>query len=924
MTYCAYGDSGRHLADAYLGDAPAKADEERPSFALPGDRPHYAPDRSADVRHVHLDVTLDFERQTVSGAVTTSFAALFEEVRKVVFDAADLEIQRVTLAGGNTALDHWSEGERLHVRLDRAYRYGEEFGVVVAYTVRPRSGLHFVGPDEGNPDRPVQAWTQGQPESNHYWFPCHDSPNDRATTSLDATVPARFFALSNGQLTGVDENKQHRTKTYHWRHDVPHPAYLVTLVVGEFVELRNSWRDVPVNSYVRAGREADGHTMFDKTPAMIEFYSARFGVDYPYEKYAEIVPELFTGAMENTSATTHSFRLLPDKRASLDWKPDPVVAHELVHQWFGDLLTCRDWGHIWLNETFATYFQMAWMQHDEGEDEYRMDLRDNLKAYLDADARGRRPIVYNVYRKDGQELFDRHVYQKGSTVLHLLRFALGEEPFWRAIQEYARRNRGREVVTSDMERAIEETTGRSMARFFEEWVYGAGHPEFKVTYSWDDEHRMARVNVSQEQARNGKGTVFHTPVEIAFAVPQAEGARADDPDTKVDVVSFRVGLEEAEQAFYFPLARRPLMVRFDPGSRIPKTLDFERPADLLRFQLRRDEDVLGRIEAAEGLGKLGDPRSVDALAQALLDEPFWGVRAAIAEALGRQRSERALEALLVGLKQVQEPKARRAIVAALGEFRAPEQTALATRAAAALESILQVGEPSYFVEATAAHALGRTRTPGAHDQLVAALVRPSWNETIRTGVFSGLGDLGEPRVVDVVTQWLLDRTKPMDVRQAAAAGLRTLAATRRLEPGEAHARAVDAACAALDDPWEMVVFGALGALAAFGDPRAIPAVRRYIDRSLDNRGVRVARETLAAIQRGQARDQEARRLRTDLDEVREESRKLRERLAALEARAEASGANGHATSKARGRTAADGASATPRRRTRTPAGSGAN
>ncbi|HEV7128606.1 MAG TPA: M1 family aminopeptidase [Ktedonobacterales bacterium] len=884
MKYCDYGDQ--------LSAGTGADDHDRPGFALPGDQPHYAPDRPADVRHVHIDVALDFERKMVSGTVTTSFAALFEQVREITFDAAELDIQRVTLADGTTDLDHWSEGERLHVRLDQAYSYGEAFGIAIQYAARPRSGLHFIGPDAGNPDRPVQAWTQGQPESNHFWFPCHDFPNDRATTSLRVTVPARFMTMSNGRLEGVDEQRAAGTKTYRWRHDVPHPAYLVTLVVGEFVELEDHWRGVPVNYYVRAGREADGHTMFDKTPAMIEFYSTHFGVDYPYEKYAQIVPELFTGAMENTSATTHSFRLLPDPRASLDFKPDPVVAHELVHQWFGDLLTCRDWGHIWLNETFATYFEMAWMQQDAGEDEYRVEVRNNLRAYLAADARGRRPIVYNVYRKDGQELFDRHVYQKGSVVLHLLRFVLGEEPFWRAIQVYAQRNRGREVITADLERAIEETTGRGMARFFEEWVYGAGHPEFQVTYAWDDEHHMARIGVTQKQAREGKGAVFHTPVDIRFGVPTSD--KATGPNAKVESVSFRVQLEEAEHTFYLPLAHRPLLVRFDPGSRVPKTLEFERPADLLRFQLRRDDDVLGRIEAAEALSKLGDPQSVEALARALLDEPFWAVRAAIAQALGEQRSERALDALLAGLKQVAEHKGRRAIAAALGQFRAPEQAALAERAAGALEDLLQAGDPSYFVEAAAAEALGRTRTGHAFDRLVGLLDRPSWNQTIRAGAFAGLGELGEPRAVEVVATWMLDRQQPMDVRASAAAGLATLARTHRIEPGEAHARAIDAAGAALDDPWEGTVFQALGALSAFGDVKAIPAIERFIAHHVDSHGIRVAREALLAIRRGHSRDQETRRLRTDVDGLREDNRKLRERLVALEAQSGANGShNGH-------------------------------
>jgi aminopeptidase N len=873
----------------------APRDGGPPDFALPGDRPHYAPDRPADVRSVQIDVALDFERKAVSGSVTTEFTALFEQVREVRFDAAELQIERVSLAGADRDLEYWSDGESLHVGLDRAYRHGETFGVVIQYHAQPRVGLHFVGPDEGNPERPVQAWTQGQPEYNHYWFPCHDFPNDRAVTSLFATVPERFFALSNGRLEGVDEYPEHHTKTFRWRMDVPHPAYLVTLVVGDFARVADRWRDVPVDYYVRPGREQDVPYMLDKTPAMIEFYSQRFGVDYPYAKYAQIVPELFTGAMENTSATTHSYRLLPDERARLDFSPHPTVAHELVHQWFGDLLTCRDWGHIWLNETFATYFEMAWTQHDRGEDEYRIEVRNNLRVYLAADKRGRRPIVYNVYRKDGGELFDRHVYQKGSTVLHLLRWVLGEEPFWRAIQTYARRNRGREVITADLERAIEEATGRSMGRFFAEWVYGAGHPEYEVEYSWDDAHMLARVRVQQRQARDG-GTLFHTPVELRFAVPRADSAEED----ATDQLSFIVELEEADQTFYLPLARRPLMVRFDPGSRIPKTLKFDRPAELLRFQLRRDEDVLGRIEAAELLGQQSDPASLDVLAQALVDEPFWAVRSAIAQALASQHSERALEALLAGLNQVDEPKARRAIVSALGEFIAPEQDELARRAADALYALLQREDPSYYVEAAAATALGRTRTPEAFDRLLPLLERPSWLEIIRTGVFNGLGELAGPRVVNLLAEWMLDRHKSMDVRAGAATGLRTLVATKRLDPGEARTRAVEALCAALSDPWQMTVTPAIGALEDLADPRAVPALERYIAGSVNSRGIRAAREALRAIRRGATRDEETRRLSAALDEVREESHKLRERLAALEAQSapERGASNGHVEASA--------------------------
>lgn len=879
MRLCGFGDLARLRRDTGMSEPP----ESGPAFALPGDRPHYAPDRPLDIRHVDIAVTLDFDRKQVRGVVTHTFATLFDEVRVATLDAAELHIEQVTLADGATPLEWWSEGEKLRIQLDRAYTYGEQFGVRVTYWAQPRTGLVFVAPDAGNPDLPVQAWTQGETEYHHFWFPCHDFPNDRASTTLAATVPAAFFALSNGKLDGATDNGD-GTKTYRWRQDIPFPAYLITLVAGEFVEIKGQWRDIPVNYYVRAGREDDGRRMLGRTPAMMEFFSQRFGLDYPFVKYAQIVPELFLGAMENVSATTHSYRLLPDKRASLDYKPDSVVAHELVHQWFGDLLAVRDWSHTWLKESFATYFESVWMGEEEGEDQLRIDMRDNLNLYLAADKRGRRPIVYNVYRKNGNELFDRHNYEKGSRVLHMLRHVVGEAAFWRGMQLYARRNQGREVITADFERAHEEASGRSLAQFFEQWVYKAGHPEFKVSYSWDDERKLAKLTVAQTQEITEQTPVFVTPLDLAFFVPERDGEQPGASDAFMEPQVIRVQVEQAEQTFYIPLARRPFGVRFDYGGWLLKTLEFEPPAELLRFQLRRDPDINGRIEAAEALGKLGDPESLAALEQALLSELFWGVRQAIAAAIAGRKSERALETLLQALKSVDEPKARRGIVAGLGEFRAPEQADLAGRAATALTELLAQGEPSYFVTAAAALALGKTRAPGAFETLLKYVETPSWNETIRGGVFGGLGELGDPRAVETLATWASDRTKPMDARAAAVAGLRILAGTRRIDPGEARTRAVEAVAMALSDPWEMAAMAACGAAAAWGDQRALPALRQVVANSPDQRPVRLAREAIAAIERGDSAHEETRQLRADLDALREDNRKLRERLDALEAK----------------------------------------
>jgi aminopeptidase N len=884
--------AGAHVQSFDETDAHARSD-----FALPGDRPAFAPDRPADVRHVELDLALDFAERAIRGSVTTTFVALFEEVCAVTFDAAELDIDAVALASdldtgavshtveSSALLAFWIEGEKLHVRLDRTYRHGESFAVRVHYCARPRIGLAFVGPTDGNPELPVQAWTLGETEYHHYWFPCHDFPNDRASTTTRVTVPTGFFALSNGRLGEIRAN-DNGTTTFCWHMQVPFPAYLVTLVAGEFSELSDTWRDVPVHYYVPHGREEDGRRMMGKTPAMMEYFSARFGVDYPYPKYAQVVAEMYLGAMENASATTHSYRLLNDERAGLDHSAESTVAHELVHQWHGDLIAVRDWGHTWLKEGFATYFANTWTQHEQGEDHFRTQMREELRGYLQADARGRRPIVYNVTRKNADELFDPHNYDKAACVLHLLRYVVGEEPFWRGIQLYTQRNAGREVVTADFERAMEEATGRSLARFFGQWVYRAGHPEFKVSYAWEEEQRVARLTVAQVQRVDERTPLFATPVEIAFMVPEKapkrRGTRVQPVGTSL--TTFRVQVDETQQTFYFPLPQRPLAVRFDQGGWLPKTLEFKRPAEMLRHQLTHDPDVLGRIEAAEALGKLNDAQSFAALEQALLAEPFWSVRVAIAAALGSQKSERALGALTSALAHTEHPKVRRALISALGNFRAPEQQTLAERSAAILVGVLERGDPSYYVEAAAATALGKTRTPGAFEHLVSRIDTPSWLEIIRGGIFAGLGELGDPRGAAVLTSWLLDRSRPMDARAAAAVGLWELANTKRIDQGEARTSAIEALIAALDDPWEWTVRFAISALRAWGDVRAIPALECLIERSADERIIRAARLAILRLQRGQSSSDEARRLRGDLDELRAENRALRERLAALELR----------------------------------------
>jgi aminopeptidase N len=888
------------LQDGYslylLGESIHAPTPRARSFELSDDHMQYAPNRPADVKHVKLDITLNFEQETVSGTVYTTFSALYDDLKTITFDAVELHIERIKLENGKELA--FSVGEKkLIVTLDRAYRYGEEFTIEVQYYAKPRTGLHFMKPAPEDPTRPVQAWTFGQPRYHSHWFPCHDAPNDRATTEIIATVPAQFITISNGDLLSVNDHGT--TKTHHWRHNIPHAMYLISLVVGDFAVIEDSYKSIPVTYYVRPDRKDDARLYMGKTPEMIRFFSEYMGVEYPYTKYAQTVVEIYTGAMEHTTATTHGFTLLLDKRASLDVDLVSVVAHELAHQWFGDLLTCRDWSNAWLNEGFATYFEELWGEYDLGTDYFKQSMLSLKQKYLGEDAHYRRPIVYHVYHDDGFELFDAHLYEKGAWVLHMLRHQLGEAAFKRAIHAYISRYREREVITADLERTFEDVTGRSLAQFFQQWVYSGGYPAFEVNYSWDSEHSMAKVKIKQTQHIDDLTPCFVTPVDLAFTIPASDEAAKDENTPETRTISFHVTVGEdgqVEQTYYMPLEREPLMVRFDPNGWLLKTLKFERPSKMMHYQLEHDPDILGRIEAAQTFGEIAGDESIAALKQALLTDPFWAVRNAAATALGVIGSRKAQDVLLQALQELdptQFSRVRAAIARTLGKFQAPAQAELAERSAQALSALLEKGDISYVVESASASALGRTRAPGSVDQLLKLIARPSWMNMVQSSIFIGLASSGEDRVVEYIASYL-GATHTFDgrseanhptMRSAAARGMLTLGENQHLYSEEARQRAVTALIQAVEhDTWEPVRAICARALMSLGEKRAIGILERVSRHELASRAQRDMRVAAYTLRTANKTDEQLKQLRKDLDQVREENCKQREQLESLEAR----------------------------------------
>jgi aminopeptidase N len=837
----------------------------RRPFSGPHVPARFARERTYDVKHIRLRIRIREKKKWVGGTATLTLSPINDGFRKILLDAAELRIRSVRLVGAPRLrsprrLGFSTFDDRLEIDLHRKYRSGQELRVAVDYETVPRKGLYFVEPERGERRKRVEVWSQGQDEDSKFWFPCYDFPNDKATSEVVVTVNRKFFALSNGELLSVREDRRRGTKTYHWHENHPHPAYLTSLVAGEFVEIAEEWNGLPITYYVNPAERDKVMRSFSRTPDMMEFFSERIGYPYPYEKYAQICVSDFTfGGMENISATTLSSLTLHDERAHPDVPSERLVAHELAHQWWGNLLTCKEWSHGWLNEGFATYFDALYTEHYRGKDEFHWQLLDDREQYFEEDREDyRRPLVERKYT-DPLDLFDRHLYEKGGLVLHMLRFQLGDDLFWKALRHYCRKFAYQNVETNDFKTAIEEATGKPMDPFFGQWVYKAGYPEFQVSWEWSE--GMVCLRVRQIQKVTDDTPVFRTPVDVEIA----GGGRPR---------RHRVELEEQDQSFYFPCRSRPRMVRFDPEGWILRRLDARKSKEEWMYQLSRSANAMGRIEAADGLARFkGDPEVVRALAVALAGREFHGVKSRAARALGELGTANALEALLESTKE-KDSRARREVAKALGRF-GSEATAVA-----ALNRFLEK-DPSYFVRAEAARGLSRTRARGAYGKLVRALAQRSHREVVASAALEGLAELEDRRAFTHARR-LARQGRPRFVRAAAFRALARLASVHPAEASSVRRLLLDA----LREEGYFVKLAALVALGRLGDAAALPEIRKIAEGDLHARLRKAARESAEKIRRGKDGDGALAGLRRELDGLREENRSLKDRMAELEARLE--------------------------------------
>lgn len=523
------------------------------------------PPRTFDVQHYIIRTNFDHPNKTVIGETTIQLKPIVDNFKEFALDAVGLQVQSVTLEKANVSLPFNTKNDKLNITLDQNYGRSETIAMRIKYrAVKPRAGITFVNAKTiGKIVRPAQIWTQGEPEENRFWFPSYDFPDDKATTEQFITTSADETAIANGELVDVKTNPK-GTKTFHYRMTVPHSTYLVSLVVGKYAKATDTYNNIPLGFYVYPGTESVVPRAYGKTKKMMALMEELTNVKFPYNKYDQTVVGDFTfGGMENITATTMAdTEIYAAEKSDNPRDTEVLVMHELAHSWFGDLVTCKDWSNLWLNEGFATFFESAFLEREYGRDAYLNEMRRNAAQYFIEELFVKHPLL-NPRAQPNILLFDATTYKKGGFVAHMLRETVGDEMFWKSLNNYLNKHRFGNVESSDLQRAFEETTGKNLDWFFDQWVRKAGFPNLLINPVYDGITKKLTLNIKQTQKPDSQTPeVFRFNAEIGFVTPAGEKTE-------------KIEMNAREQNFTFDLAAKPTRIYFDKREQVLKKVEME-------------------------------------------------------------------------------------------------------------------------------------------------------------------------------------------------------------------------------------------------------------------------------------------------------------------------------------------------------------
>lgn len=833
---------------------------------------HWGRDHQIDLIDTRLDLRLDPAVVRVEGSVTLTFTPVVPKLQRLHLDAERLTITVVkdatghdlTFTGGDNGLD---------VEFNPPLSPPETTWIRIEYRGEPAMGLYFIPSVKEDPEKAPIIWSQGEEEDNRYWFPGYDYPDDKGTAQINITTPQPYVVVSNGALARQDDNPD-GTRTFHWVEKIPISTYLIALAVGEFDSLVQKTIDgLPVTYYCRKGEGEKLQRSLGETPGMIEFFAEKIGVPFPFEKYAQaIVPDFVYGGMENASLTIENERVLYGPEAADFYRDgaNGLVAHELAHQWFGDLLTCRDWAHAWLNEGFATYFGDLWEEHRWGHDRFLLSMTGTLQGALGATRRYRRSTVHHQYDSPS-DLFDGYAYSRGGAVLHMIHGILGDSLWWAGIHRYVTDNATRTVETEDLKRAFETVSGRDFDGFFNQWIYHGGHPELKIETSYGTDTKMLRIDVHQTQKVDAVTPVFDFPLDIEWVTAQGRERR-------------RVQIYEADNTFYFMTETAPVYILFDPDEWLLSRFEYKPPVSALVAQARDPDRVIARLRAVTALGEREkSPQIVGVLTTALRRDIQPAIRRAAADALAQLGGDDARDSLLTAWDDP-DARTRNSVIYALAKFEGDKKVFDRLEALAKSNAIAPLRgsavDAASMVDPDRAVPLARW-----------ALEQHTEKHTVEIDALSALERSKDPALTGLALRYI----RPGNPTPIRAAAVRLIASVAEFEKDN---RTLDKTRLALEVylgdrnmNFRRPVMGALGKLH---QDKSIPALERVERQSLQPSERQAARDAIGAIRNKKPEDQ-PNTMAKKFDEATEDRKRLQERIETLEKRVDTFMAHPNAT-----------------------------
>ena len=662
--------------------------------------------------------------------------------------------------------------DKLTIEIAEKLSEGSKFYLIIKYSAngtKPPDGFIFI---ESNNNIAYQAWTQGEAIASKKWFPCIDHPQVKFPREITVIVPNNFIVISNGERDSVEQDViGEGKKKYVWQESRPITSYVTSVVIGDFAQLPKDNYDgrIPLVYYVPHGREADGIRLFKNTKKMFEFFESFLKTKYPFDKYSQVTVEDFEfGGMENTTCTTYTTRILPDEKTANDSKLyDYVVVHELGHQWFGDLVTCRDWQHVWLNESFASYTEPLYYQHAFGDDEFHNYMIDYLDQYLNAadiNKAHKIPLVTKEYDTPiDMFLPSARTYQKGAWIVHMLRCLLGDEDFRNSLAAYFDTFKFRTAETEDMRKILEQNSGQSLQKFFDQWLYQAGHPDINAVFSVDNS--TLNLKILQTQTND-----FHFDLEILIVLQMDNNTEKKIEDTLI------IEDKEVNKTYSIPQGAIIKRIVIDPNLKILKRLTITMPDKnnaILINSLLDGETIGERIYAARGLRNIQSNELVDSLRKVILrNNVYWRVSAEAAKTLGTIKTEESYDALKECISSVKNSGTKEFLVRASGSFSKAESFET-------LKEILENDDESDRVRHAAAIAIAETgNKEKAYPILNNLLDKKSYKNTVARGAIEGLKVIAieskDKQTIDDIESVLIEKSKignESGLRQTATSAL---------------------------------------------------------------------------------------------------------------------------------------------------------